>query len=84
MVRKIIVTFLFVLFWIQNPCHAGSQLVSAKVDTAPVIDGRGQDPVWQATRELVTRDKIGGMDIVLKSVHTDKEVFMLVRYSDSD
>jgi Ethylbenzene dehydrogenase len=84
MIRKIIAIFLFIFFGLQGPCYSESRLISVKVHQPPTIDGQGQDAVWQEAREIMTRDNIGNMDIALKSVHTNKEIFFLVSYSDSD
>ncbi len=64
--------------------YAESKLISTKVDRPPVVDGKGQDPVWEQASELVTHDKVADLDIVLKSVYTDDQIFFMVRYADPD
>jgi hypothetical protein len=65
-------------------CTADQTIVAGKVNAAPVIDGIDNDPVWQNVEPLVTRDPLAGIDIHLKAVHTDTEIFFLVRFPDPD
>ena len=63
-------------------CLADQTIVAGKVGEAPVIDGIDNDQLWQNVEPVVTRDKLAGIDIYLKAVHTDKEIFFLVRFPD--
>ncbi|KPJ99376.1 MAG: hypothetical protein AMJ60_05225 [Desulfobacterales bacterium SG8_35] len=65
-------------------CLADQTIVAGKVSAAPVIDGIDNDQAWQDVKPLVTRDTLAGIDIHLKAVYTDKEIFFLVRFPDPD
>lgn len=66
------------------PLWADQTLVSAKVASAPKVDGSADDPVWQVAKGIVTRDAVAELDIALKSVHTDQEIFFLVSFTDAN
>jgi len=76
--------FFFILCGFQGFCHAESTLTSVKVNTAPVIDGIGQEPVWAQAQEIITHDDVANLDIALKSVYTDEKLFLMVRFYDPD
>ena len=78
----VLVIFCSLLF--ATNCLADQTIVAGKVDKAPVIDGYDNDQAWQQVKPLVTRDKLAGIDIYLKAVHTGKELFFLVRFPDPD
>src|SRR5262245_9988010 len=66
------------------------QLISAKVDKGPVLDGNADDAAWTKAKpiELVAlcvMPKIQGTSskVRLASVHTDQEVFFLAVWEDS-
>jgi len=65
-------------------CVADQTITAGKVNEAPVIDGIDNDQLWQNAAPLVTRDSLADMDIYLKAVYTDKEIFFLVRFPDPD
>ena len=74
------IAFYIILF--GTDCLADQTIAAGKVSKAPVIDGIDNDQVWQDVEPVVTRDKLAGIDIHLKAVHTDKEIFFLVRFPD--
>lgn len=80
------VCILFLLSgFIFNFCsYAQQTVVSFKVNDAPVIDGRPDDSAWLAAKEFLTYDKVAEIDINLKSVYTDKEIFFLVSFPDQE
>lgn len=63
---------------------AEQRLVSTRVAGIPFIDGRGDDAVWSRATAITTRDAVAGIDVTLKSVYTDEEVFFLVQFPDDD
>ncbi|BBO81869.1 hypothetical protein DSCO28_24350 [Desulfosarcina ovata subsp. sediminis] len=63
---------------------AGQNIIAAKVNRAPVIDGRADDPVWEQSRSYLTQDKKSGIAVTLKAVYTDNRIFFLVRFPDQD
>ena len=82
--KKIPALIIFCSLLLATACMADQTIVAASVSEAPVIDGIDDDPVWQKAKPLVTRDIMAGIDIHLKAVHTDKEIFFLVRFPDPD
>lgn len=63
--------------------YADLQVVSAKVDTAPVVDGHAGDKVWERATSVVTHDIVADIDISLKTVHTDESIYFQVQFPDS-
>ncbi|MGA1791829.1 MAG: ethylbenzene dehydrogenase-related protein [bacterium] len=84
--RKLIVSSLCLLFClaVSTSCFANQNIVPKKVANAPVIDGRGTDSVWAKAKEYTIHDNVAKVDITLKAVYTDKEIFFLVSYPDPD
>ncbi len=67
-----------------NFAYAAQALVAEKVDELPVLNGRDDDKVWTKAQEIVTRDKVAGIDIRIKAVYTDKDICFLVKFPDPD
>lgn len=85
--NKVVILFLglAVFLSLTVPSSYGAQtIVAQKVDKGPVIDGAGNDPVWEKATAIVTHEKIADVDITLKSVYTDQEIFFLVSFPDPD
>ncbi len=66
------------------PAMAEQTLWAHPTVTAPEIDGLGNDPAWAAVEPLTTHDAVADIDIELKAVHTEGQIFFLVRYPDTD
>jgi hypothetical protein len=64
--------------------YADQILVAKKVATAPVLDGNGADAVWAEAPEITTDDQVAKINMTLKAVYTDTEIFFLVSYPDAD
>lgn len=64
--------------------YGETRVPAVKVANAPRIDGYSQDPAWKTAPEIIARDPIAGIDVALKTVYTDEEVFFLVRFADPD
>ena len=58
------------------------QLTSVRVEETPEIDGDPGDNVWSRARTITTFDYSSQRAIVLRSVHTDRELFLLASYRD--
>ena len=65
-----------------SPAVADQNVVAAKVDRPPVIDGRADDPAWSEAPTVITTDGVAGIEIALKAVHTSDEVFLLLTFPD--
>ncbi len=62
---------------------AGSRdLVAVKVEEAPVVDGIGDEALWQRTAGITTIDTVAEIKVTLKAVYTDEAIFFLVTYPD--
>ncbi len=66
------------------PAQPAQSLIAAKVKQPPVIDGTDADPAWAGAQKIITHDKAADIDITLKAVYTDKEIFFLVIFPDPD
>lgn len=60
-----------------------SLFVSLTVE-APEIDGRDDDAVWHQADAIVTRDEVGAIDVTIKAVHTNQQVYFLIQFPDPD
>lgn len=84
MYKRIIITSILILFGFHALCYADLNLVSLRVSTTPVIDGNGHDPIWAEAQEMITHDNLANLDISMKSIHTNKKIFFLVRFDDPE
>lgn len=73
-----------VLAGLTGYVYAAQTIIARKVSQGPVIDGSGKDSIWEKAQALITQDKIAGIDMTLKAVYTDKEIFFLVTFPDPD
>ncbi|MFA5119174.1 MAG: ethylbenzene dehydrogenase-related protein [Candidatus Omnitrophota bacterium] len=64
--------------------YADQDITAQKVTQAPVIDGNGADEVWGKSTEYTTFDAVAKINMALKAVYTDREIFFLVSYPDPD
>jgi hypothetical protein len=79
--KLLIICVFSVSLW-AVPAAGDPHLLSLKTDQAPAVDGDAGDPVWARATPITTRDRLADIDITLRSVHTDDEVFMLVQFPD--
>jgi hypothetical protein len=59
-------------------------LVAERTKVAPIIDGNDLDPCWASPQAIITHDKVGDIDITIKALYSDKQIFMLVSFPDPD
>ncbi len=64
--------------------HADQTLKAVRTPVKPVIDGIGSDRAWSGAEEIITHDKVADIDIKIKAVYTDKEIFFIVSFTDPD
>lgn len=74
--------FISVSVLLASPAYADKQVVSKKVGTGPVVDGNSNDAAWKQATEVITHDPVANIDISIRSVHTQNNIFMLVRFPD--
>jgi len=83
--KGIAILFGFVLIFIVNTESFGAQsIVAQPVSVAPVIDGKGTDPVWSEAETITTHDNVADIDVTVKAVYTDNQIFFLVIFTDPD
>lgn len=64
--------------------YAEQALIAYKTEVTPVIDGQGTDTSWAVAKEIITHDKIADIDVSIKALYTDKSIYFLVKFPDSD
>jgi len=75
---------LIILGTASQSAFADRTLIARMVEDAPVIDGQDNDTAWNAAAEIITHDAVADIDITLRAVYTDKEIFFLVGFPDPD
>lgn len=75
---------LALLVLLISPALAEQIIEARPVASAPAIDGFGDDPAWASAVSVITHDKVADIDLELKAVHTEDQIFIMVRYPDSD
>lgn len=78
-----LIASLIAVFFVARSAEADTTLLAARVDVAPTIDGLADDDGWKRAQEITTFDPIAGIEIRLKAVHTDDEVFLLAQFPDA-
>lgn len=63
---------------------ADHNLVAVKTGITPIIDGNDLDACWADAEAIITHDKVADIDVTLKALYSDKEVFLLVSFPDPD
>lgn len=64
-------------------CFADQDLIAARVDQLPVIDGIADDTVWQQATPILTFDAIADAEIELRAVYTEDSIAFLAQYADT-
>ncbi len=67
---------------IYGAACAEQTLIASKATELPVVDGNASDPAWSAAKEIITHDNIANIDIRLKALYTDKDIYLLVKFPD--
>jgi hypothetical protein len=67
---------------IYGTACAEQTLVASKAKEPPVIDGDDSDPAWAAAKEIITHDKIANIDIRLKALYADSDIYLLAKFPD--
>jgi hypothetical protein len=85
MKKSLFALALWILFCgTTSRCLAEQSLVAIPVQESPLIDGLADDPAWQNAPLLTTHDKTAGLEIRIKAVYTDTEIFFQVSFPDPD
>lgn len=76
------VIFAFSIVLLAGSAAADQDIQSIRVAAPPKIDCLPNDPDWAQAPIVTTHNPRAGLDIDLRSVHTDESVFFLVVYPD--
>ena len=73
----------FLVCFLTQPLYAAGthNLVSSKVDSAPKIDGSGNDAQWKSAKKT-TAEAEDGPEMSIQSVYTNDSIFFLVQWED--
>lgn len=75
---------LFIFLFAAADSFAGQTIIAKKVESPPVINGKGDDLVWKEAKKYTVGDDIAKVEITLKAVYTDTEIFFLASFPDKD
>ena len=75
---------LFLYFILAATCFGQQNILAIKITEPPVIDGNGNDPVWNKTDQVITLDKNNDLSIAVKALYTSQDIYMLIRFKDQD
>jgi len=79
---KFILISALVFTW--NSSWADRDVVCTGTTTSPVVDGVGDDSIWHQAQPISTRDAVAEIDHEILCVHTDEQIFILVRFPDAN
>ncbi len=79
---KIILISTLLFAW--NSSWADVDVICAASSTPPVVDGVGDDSIWRGAQSITTGDAVADIDHEVRCVHTDEQIFFLVRFPDAD
>lgn len=82
--RVYILLFAGLCIFFTSKSYSGQFLEAARAENSPVVDGKGDDLVWKNAKEIIVRDAKAEINISLKALYTDKEIFFLVSFPDPD
>lgn len=83
MLKFLIKITVIATFLVAGQTEAAQELIAAKVDGAPVIDGLADEAIWSQAKPVVTRDSLANIDITIKAVHTKDSLYILATFPDS-
>ncbi len=59
-------------------------LTAVRTDSALTIDGMELEGAWENTQPVVIHDKIASIDITIKALYNEHNIYILVRFPDPD
>ena len=72
------------LFLLLPTVVFAQELIVKRVSTAPVIDGTGDDSVWQQASVIVVQDPVAEIPITIKALYADDNLYLLAQFVDPD
>jgi hypothetical protein len=79
-----ILCFVVIFFSFALESYSDQTLIAQKVEKPPAIDGREDASVWDKAKAITTRDKKSGIDVTIKALYTEKNIFFLASFADPD
>lgn len=70
------------LLFVSAPVLAEQTVTAVKVTSAPVLDGVGNDKVWDSAQTTLVKDIRLDKVVKMKALSTDDMVFFLIEYPD--
>ncbi|MCU7921589.1 MAG: hypothetical protein KZQ88_02700 [Candidatus Thiodiazotropha sp. (ex Dulcina madagascariensis)] len=70
------------LLLICQSVPAEPSLPAMHISQPPLIDGHADDPAWSEAQPLVTRDTLAGIDIELRALYDDENIYLLAVFAD--
>ena len=67
---------------VAGQSQAAQELVAAKVDQAPSVDGIANEAIWSKAKAVTTHDPLAKIDVTIKAVHTNDSIFFLATFPD--
>lgn len=57
-------------------------LTAVKTDTLLTVDGMEQENMWSKAKPIVVHDNIAKVDITVKALYSEQDIFILVKFPD--
>lgn len=64
--------------------RCAESLIAVKSNKQLSVDGMEQENMWSKAKPIVVHDQIANIDITVKALYNDQDIFMLVRFPDPD
>ncbi len=80
---KLALTLLLILFCSLKTTMAQQNILSEKVENPPQIDGVPAENEWKYCKKVIVKDVVESIDLELRSIYTNDEIFFLVRFPDT-
>lgn len=68
---------------VAGPTQAAQELIAAKVDKVPTIDGVADEAIWSKAKVVVAHDPLAKIDVTIQAVYTNDSICFLVTFPDS-
>ncbi len=80
---KRILLFMCLTCLLVGSAEAAQNLIAIQTDTAPKIDGYGNDLAWKNAPILMTKDRVTNISIELQAAYTTDHVFIKAKFPDN-
>lgn len=76
-------TLLILLSCFATTCFAQTLVHAHHSVTAPLIDGNGDDPLWQQCPAVTVHDNVADIDIELRAAYDAERIYLLASFPDA-